>query len=152
MELELAIVESCDECGCRVRPLGQAGTLSVTYSAAVQDRIRIRQGDLVAVNLAASLPEIVWRWWQAEVLRPLQEAPAAAGHVVIGSLGIAAHARIARPGLELAPGERTWIAKSDRGVEVIDRMVGGEPEQPEWIRRRWFPLIEAEYAALDVAG
>ena len=77
MELELGIVESCDGCGCRVRLLGQAGTLSVTYSAAVQDRIRIRQGDLVAVNLAASLPEIVWRWWPAEGLRPLQEAPAA---------------------------------------------------------------------------
>lgn len=151
MKLELGIVESCDNTGCRVRLLDQTAPCKTRYAAAVQDRIRIRRGDLVAVDLAPELPELVWRWLQVEVLQPLQEAPAAAGQVIVGARGVAAKARIVRPGLELAPGDHAWLAKSERGPEVVDRADDGRPADPEWIRRTWFPLIEAEYAAM-VAG
>lgn len=119
--------------------------MRVAYGPAVRDRIRIRRGQLVAVDLAASLPELVWRWWRVEVLRPLG-APPPAGHVLVGAGGIAAEARIGRPDLELAPGDEAWLAKTERGAEVVDRVAGGEPEQPDWLRSRWFPLIEAAYA------
>lgn len=85
-----------------------------------------------------------------EVLRPLG-APPAAGHVLVGADGIAAEARIGRPGLELAPGDEAWLLKTERGAEVVDRVADGEPERPEWLRSRWFPLIEAEYAARNKA-
>ena len=67
MELELALAESCDAGGCRVRVSGTGQLLDAAYGEKVRDRIRIRSGDLVAVDLAASPPAIVGRWWHGTV-------------------------------------------------------------------------------------
>ena len=150
MQLELAIVQSCNETGCRVRPLGQDETLEVRYSAAVQDRIHIRRGELVAIDHATDIPLLVWRWRRGRVLKALGAQPAP-GYVLIGAGPTAAEARVARPDLQLEPGDHVWVLHSARGVEVFDRSVNGEPEHAEWIRREYFPFIEAQYAAHDAA-
>lgn len=48
--------------------LALTGThLHAAYSPLVKDRIRIRERQLVALDMAASPPEIVWRWYIGEV-------------------------------------------------------------------------------------
>ena len=65
MELALGVVRSCGPDGCDVDPLGGGTSWSAGYSDAVRDRIRVRPGDLVAIDLAG--PTVVWRWWSGTV-------------------------------------------------------------------------------------
>ena len=153
MNLELAVVQSCDEHGCLVRVVGEEAPLQTRYSAAVKDRVRVRRADLVAVDLApqAQTPELVWRWRQGEVLQPLSQEPAP-GHVLVGAHGCAMTAKVARPDLQPEVGEVVWLMGHEESAEVADRAVGGEPERPAWIRHRYFATIEATYAAMGGAG
>ena len=65
MELALGVVRSCAADGCDVDPLAGGASWRAGYSDAVRDRIRVRTGDLVAVDAAG--PTIVWRWWSGTV-------------------------------------------------------------------------------------
>lgn len=148
MNLELAIVQSCHDAGCRVRLVGQETQLETRYAEAVLNRIRIRRGDLVVVDLAMDIPQLVWRWRRGEVLQPLDEEPAP-GHVLVGSHGCAIEARVTRPDLQYQPGDVVWSSGHVHGAEIVDRAQDGEPGNPDWIRRTYFTLIEEEYAAMD---
>ena len=63
--LALGIVGSCGPDGCDVEPLDGGVPRLAGYSDAVRDRIRVRRGDLVAVDVSG--PLIVWRWWSGTV-------------------------------------------------------------------------------------
>jgi hypothetical protein len=62
--LDLAIVISCSENGCRVRPANSQETLDTVYSAPILNRVKIHPGQLVAINLQTNQPEILWRWYR----------------------------------------------------------------------------------------
>ncbi len=62
-QLELAVVRACDPDGCDV-DLVAAGSRRVSYSVAVRDTVKVRPGDLVAVD--GDL--LVWRWWHGTVV------------------------------------------------------------------------------------
>lgn len=141
MNLELAIVLSCDETGCLVQPLNADQPLQTEFSAAVKDRIRIRRRQLVVVDQADQPPQLVWRWRQAEVLEVRQ------GRAVIGACGVAAEATIP-PGLTLNVGDAVWTTHSETGKEILDRAVEGLPEHPEWFQAQLFPTIEEAYRSL----
>lgn len=148
MNLELATVQSCHDAGCRVRLVGHETLLDTRYSEAVLNRIRIRRGDLIAVDLAVDPPQLVWRWRCGEVLQPLSKEPAHE-HVIVGSRGCAIEARVTRPDLKLQPGDIVWLSGHAEGAEIVDLARDGEPENADWIRRTYFNLIEDEYAAMD---
>ena len=63
--LVLALVRACHPGGCDVEPLAGGPVVAADYSDAVRDRIRVRPGDLVAVDPAG--PTVVWRWWSGTV-------------------------------------------------------------------------------------
>lgn len=62
MELELAVALTCATAGCRVRYVDDGATGETRYSSAMQDRIKIRPYDLVAVDRGSEPPQTVWRW------------------------------------------------------------------------------------------
>src|SRR5215213_1322307 len=66
MELSLAIAESCEPDSCTVRRL-DGGRLTARYGEHVFNRIKIRPGDLVALDDGAEPPAVVWRWWHGTV-------------------------------------------------------------------------------------
>ena len=65
VDLALGVVRSCAADGCDVEPLAGGPPWRAGYSDAVRNRIRVRPGDLVAVDAAG--PTIVWRWWSGVV-------------------------------------------------------------------------------------
>ncbi|HUW01271.1 MAG TPA: sigma-70 family RNA polymerase sigma factor [Acidimicrobiales bacterium] len=67
MDLQLARVRAGHPDGCEVVYLDGDVVERVSYGSAVRDTIRIRRDDLVAVDVAASPPAIVWRWWHGTV-------------------------------------------------------------------------------------
>jgi DNA-directed RNA polymerase specialized sigma24 family protein len=66
MTLSLAVARACDDDGCDVEPVdgGQASSRRARYSDAVRDTIKVRPGDLVALDGDT----IVWRWWHGTVV------------------------------------------------------------------------------------
>jgi hypothetical protein len=151
MNLELAIVQSCHGAGCLVRLVGQKTVLETHYSDAVRDRIRIRRGDLVAVDTTTETPQLVWRWRRGEILQPLGVEPAP-GRVLVGAQGCAFDVQVMHPGLHLEPGDVVWFAGNAQGKEIVDRAAHGEPQHADRIRRTTFPLIEDAYATMDANG
>ncbi len=138
MQLELATVISCGPSGCLVTPLAAGPAFETRYSALVQDRVKIRPGQLVAVDMQPEVPEVAWRWYQARVVDPddtlvivqERERQLAAAQV---------------PGLETdsSAGDFLWITGMDGVWELHDRVVEGKPAQPSRLREKVFPRIEA---------
>ncbi len=155
MELELAIAVTCEPAGCQVRHLG-GGETSVRYGTAVQDRIKIRPGDLVVLDSAAHPPAVVWRWWHGRVER-MEGGTAVISHKVGAP----------RPGdperTEEAVSVPDWLAGSftagdtvyftHGGQEggIVDLARNGSPLHPERVCTDAFPEILATYARLQDA-
>jgi hypothetical protein len=69
MNLSLAFAERCEPATCTIRAIDNGERREARYGRHVQDRIKVRPGDLVAVDGAADPPEVVWRWWHGRVER-----------------------------------------------------------------------------------
>ncbi len=67
MDLQLARVRAGHPDGCDVVYLDGDVAERVAFGSAVLDTIRIRRDDLVAVDVAVTPPDIVWRWWHGTV-------------------------------------------------------------------------------------
>ncbi|HZQ37338.1 MAG TPA: hypothetical protein VFD32_15515 [Dehalococcoidia bacterium] len=67
MQLELAVATACEPSHCRVVRLEGRGPIDAVYGAKVLNRIRVRPGDLVAIDLTEQPPAVVWRWWHGTV-------------------------------------------------------------------------------------
>jgi RNA polymerase sigma-70 factor (ECF subfamily) len=61
--LTLAVARACRTDGCDVERLDDGRTLAASYSEAVRNAIKVRPGDLVALDGST----IVWRWWSGRV-------------------------------------------------------------------------------------
>lgn len=142
MDLELALVLSCDEAGCLVQYLDGGESVQTHYSPAVKDRVRIRRRQLVAVDRGSDPPQLVWRWHRAEVLETRPES------VVVGHRGVCVEASLRRADLALAIGDEAWVAGTTDAYYVFDCVVADRPEHPDWLRREAFPMIEAQYAEM----
>lgn len=69
MKLKLALVLTCNENGSSVKTVPDNSTFEAVFSSlVVQKRIKIQPDQLVAINMDANPPEIVWRWLRAVVL------------------------------------------------------------------------------------
>ncbi|HEX7167660.1 MAG TPA: sigma-70 family RNA polymerase sigma factor [Acidimicrobiales bacterium] len=66
--LTFAVAKACDPTGCDVEAVADGSTLRARYSDAVQDTIKVRPGDLVALDLSGDAPTVVWRWWHGTVV------------------------------------------------------------------------------------
>ena len=132
MNLELGIVENCQPDGCSVRFLGEETTRKVVFSALVKDRIRIRPGQLVAVDLEAKPAEIVWRWYRKTVQEVHGE------DILFGTLSEERILANSVPELQgrLRAGDEVWAAGVPDGFVVYDWVENELPQNPEWIRRQ----------------
>ena len=61
----LAVARACRLDGCDVEPLDGGPVHPAAYSDAMRDTIKVRPGDLVAVDPTG--PTVVWRWWAGTV-------------------------------------------------------------------------------------
>ena len=144
MKLTLALVKDCHQDGCQVVQLDGREPLDVVYSAPVRERIEIQAGQLVAVNVEATPPQLVWRWIPNRV-HEVEPERVLVGHDV-------AHvnwfARI--PGLadEVRPNDEVWVCGTPEGWELHDLMVDGLPANPVRLAAMLFPRIEVLYREL----
>jgi hypothetical protein len=144
MKLSLALVQQCHQDACEVVLLNGRDPFHIIYSAPVRERIRIQTGQLVALDLEPTPPQLVWRWIPNQVHEVEPE------RVLVGQ--DAAHvswfARI--PGLadQVRPGDEVWVCGTPEGWELHDLIVDGGPANPTQLAAMIFPRIEALYREL----
>ncbi len=147
MNLELAVAESCGPTSCRVRSVTDGSTIEAVYGARVQDTIKVRPGDLVALDQATQPPEVVWRWWHGTVERIDGDcAEVSRNH----NQPTPEHSRRrsdqlpVTPALagRLRPGDTVFFGGASRSVLDVARE--GVPTHPEWLTAT-FPAIVAQY-------
>ena len=141
MKLELAIVLSCTETGCRVAHLKSDSHIDVHYASLVQDRIMIQPEQMVALNVDANPPEIVWRWIRAAVIEinaDIIVLDDMQGHPAKVSL-------VSQLPLTLAVDDEVWACGTGQAFEIHDVIVAGKPNHPERLLRYITPIIEEIY-------
>ena len=150
MQLELAVAETCDPTTCRVRALNGTRT-TARYAAPVQDKVKVRPGDLVALNRGAEPPEVVWRWWHGTVERVEGERALVSRNVTQRQVGDPRRATMdAALPPELAGDVRAGDTVYFGGEEkrVLDVARGGVPAHPERLAGA-FPAIVDAYQRLS---
>lgn len=148
MELELAVALACGPEGCRVRYVERDASAAVAYADQVRDRIKVRPGDLVAVDRTTEPARLVWRWWHGRV-----EAVAGDRITVSRNVTQAGPDEPRRGPVDVVLGDawRGQVAPGDHvyyGGEakaVLDVARAGLPSQPKRLREEHFPAIRAAY-------
>jgi hypothetical protein len=141
MKLELAVAETCLTSGCHVRLMRAGGSIQAAYSASVQDKIKVRPGDLVAVDTDGTTPEVVWRWWAGTVER------VSAGTAVVSrnvTQSGPEHPRRASSELPLSPEVEGFVAAGDTvfyGSAIVAVARQGVPERAEQLAQRLLPVV-----------
>lgn len=123
MDLSLAIAGACDDAGCTIEPL-EGGSRRATWSDAVRDTIKVRPGDLVAVDGA----EVVWRWWGGTVVAVDGGTATVERNVTQRADGDPRTARVevdVPEDLDVASGDRVWFGTDDDRKVVV---TAGSPE------------------------
>jgi hypothetical protein len=136
MSFELATVISCSPSGCWVAPVDEGSAFETRYSKLVQDRVKIRPGQLVAVDMEPAIPEVAWRWYRVQVVESGE------GQVIVQERERQlSAARV--PGLETPgqPGDETWVTGMESGWELHDRVLDGKPSDPARLRKEVLPRI-----------
>ena len=142
MKLELAVVLSCSENGCRVRTLKGDTLIEALYASLVKNRIKIQPEHLVAIDVSGNTPEIVWRWIRAAVL----EIKASSVDVVGDMGGHRAEVSLVPDlPLELSIDDEVWVCGTGRAYEVHDLIVDGKPAHPERLLNYIKPIIKEIY-------
>lgn len=144
--LDLAIVISCNESGCQVRPADSQEILETVYAAPVLNRVKIRPGQLVAINLQAGPPEIVWRWYRMKIT----SVGAGTEDLGVDDRGVRQLVAKRAPGFDsaLVAGDWVWVGGIgyDQGWEAIDQVSPeGGLSQPERVRQLVFPPVLGFY-------
>ena len=142
MKIELAIVVDCDATGCHVNPLKGSESIKVRYSSLVQKYgIRIRPAHLVAVDVSANPPEIVWRWLRAAVIEVNADTVG-----VDDMLGHPATlSRVPDLPLTLALDDEVWFCGPGRADEVHDIIADRKPTHPNRLLEYIAPIIAGIY-------
>jgi hypothetical protein len=149
MMLRLALVSRSDEQGCDVRWMDEEGLHAVGYSAPVQNRVKIRPGQLVAVDMEATPPAIVWRWFRGPVVYRVED------YVVVNNrvyqTGFRFPISVVRipeaVEVEVGLDDEVFHSHGPDGV-VIDTVVDGRPAHPARIAADLFPALEETYAEI----
>lgn len=146
MQLEFGVARECRSDGCQVQRLDGSGT-ETRYAPPVQDRIKVRPGDLVAVDLDSEPPRIVWRWWHGTVEAVAGERAHVSRYVSQNSAGgprRASRELVISENLigQVRPGDTVYF--NDAGV--IDVARNGLPANAGRLRAEQFPEVVAAYA------
>ena len=123
MDLSLALAVACDDDGCDIEAL-DGGARRATWSDAVRNTIKVRPGDLVAVDGH----QVVWRWWGGTVVTVDGTTASVERNVTQRQSGDARTGRIdvdVPDELDLEPGMRVWFG-SDGDRKVV--VAAGSPE------------------------
>lgn len=141
MKLELAIVLACHKIGCRVTLLKDDLPIKVLYSALVKDRIKIQPEQLVAIDMDANPPEIVWRWLRAAVIELTEDIVVVddmQGHPAKVSF-------VSVLPLTLALEDEVWTCSTGRDFEIHDIIINGKPTHPSRLLKYIAPIIAEIY-------
>ena len=141
MNLELAIVLACNKAGCRVTLVKDNLPIEARYSSLVQDRIKIQPEQMVAIDMNANPPEIVWRWLRAAIVELTTDI------VVMDEL-YGHPAKVSLPPdlpLELALDDEVWTCSTGRDIEIHDLILDGKPTDPNRLLKYITPIIEEVY-------
>ena len=137
MELTWALALSCATAGCRVQLL-DGRVIETCYAQPVQDKIKIRPGQLVVVDQSTTPPETVWRLFQMQVTA-IHE-----GEVTLLDMARGGEKSVPLPILinqSLSVSDAVWT-----GVDQIyDRVVDGKPAHPDQLLTALKPIIVATY-------
>jgi len=149
MQLELAVAAACEPTSCRVRLLDGQTVVEARYAKPVQDRVKVRPGDMVAIDQGAEPPEVVWRWWYGVVERVEGERAVLARNVTQRKPGDArrgSETAAVPPGLlgEVNVGDTVFFFGHDEPL-IVDVARSGLPAQPDRIRAGGFRGISAAY-------
>jgi len=147
MNLTLAIVSQSSPSDCALQLLDRPGELHAGYGPAVRGRIRIVPGQLVAVDMAADRPSVMWRWFRGVVILRRDDHVVVDNHVFQPGFRIPISvARLpdilevdVRVGDEVFYGAEPYCA-------VIDVARDGRPAHPARIAADLFPAIADVYA------
>lgn len=146
MHLRLALVTAARPSDCTLRWLDEPGELPARYSGAVQGRIRIVPGQLVAVDTATE-PTVVWRWFRGPVIYRRDDHVVVDNHV--HQPGFRAPISVVRlPDIledEVRLGDQVFYTLGEHGA-VIDTARGDRPAHPARIAADLFPAIVDMYA------
>ena len=147
LELELAIVLSCTGAGCRVQIAESESVIDAAFTGAVRDTIRIRRGELVAIDRAAAPPAIAWRWMRGRV-DAIEDGRAVVTRLDAedGAIGEtpARLGGVDRLSPRPALGDIVFYTRVGEW-EVASVATLGAPTDPAFVRREYFPAIEREY-------
>lgn len=138
VDLVLAVARSCGPDGCEVEPLGGGGLRTAGYSDAIRDRIRVRPGDLVAIE--GSGPTIAWRWWSGTV----EATPDDGTNPNDGTIPNDGKIRVSRPVTRPAPGD---AGRASFAVELPADLAGVDVGETVW-----FGTEEGRHVVVAVAG
>ena len=141
MKLELAIVQSCTDTGCLVKPIHSNEAVAVTYSNLVKDRIQIRSNQLVAIDTITNPPKIVWRWVRASVIELVDNTV-----YVVGEFGHRIKVvYVSSLPLTLNVDDDIWSCRIGNTPEIHDKSVDGKPVHPYRLLKYITPIIEDVY-------
>jgi RNA polymerase sigma-70 factor (ECF subfamily) len=127
MDLNLAIAVACDDDGCAIEHLDTGARARAVWSDAVRNTIKVRPGDLVAVDGG----RVMWRWWGGTVVALGSDGDASATverNVTQREPGDARTARVdvdVPADLDVAVGDRVWFGTDDDRKVVV---AAGAPE------------------------
>jgi DNA-directed RNA polymerase specialized sigma24 family protein len=142
MTLSLALAISCDLTGAEIEHMADGTRRRAAWSDAVRDTIKVRPGDLVAVDDSV----IVWRWWGGTVVEIDGNHAVVERNATRREPGDPRTVRIEVevPGdLELETGDRVWFGSEEERKVVV--AAGG----PETVISRVTPRLPDVSRALD---
>ena len=159
LNLELAIAKSCSPSSCKVELLHDSSVIEARYSAPVQDTIKIRPRELVAVDVSEEQPEVVYRVARLGAVERMEGGRVGvlrlngAGEAMADQHGVRVHYVPPTEGLDetFSPGDEVFFTAGAEG-ELLDVAVDGRPAQPERLRAKFFPRIIELYAKLGSEG
>ena len=143
MKLTLAVALECFPTDCRVQLVEGGSIITAAYSAPVQAHIKVRPGQLVALDTNPATPEIVYRWHYNQVEELKGDKVIIKDHQ--GQLVELVRAE----GLEAAPQVGDWVFVTLGGnfapSEVFDVAIDGRPAHPAYFSEYAFPKVEQFY-------
>jgi len=149
LELVLGIVWSCDGGGCAVRLASPERTIRAAYGPRVVDVIRVRPGQLVALDVSVDPPEVSWRWMVGEIVS-IGEGRAALRRADVPEsqgAGTSVEASVPESVRALSAGDRVFFSSFEDAREVA-ALATPEGVAAGRVAERWFGRITAAYEVL----
>ena len=125
MTLELARAISCNDDGCDIEELDGGARRVAQWSDAVRNTIKVRPGDLVAVDR----DHVVWRWWGGTVVALDDDTATVERNVTQREDGDprTSQIHVEVPGdLDVAIGDHVWFGTEGHRKVVV---AAGSPEE-----------------------